>query len=303
MKKKLLILGGTGFLGFNILKYAIKKNFSIVSVSKTKKPNIGIKDKKNVIFLNLDITYKKNLLKLFNKYEFDYIINASGYVNHSKDKKIIKEHFILIKNLINVLKNKKIKSLIQLSSGLEYGNYPPPHFENGVCKPRSLYAKSKNNSTKLLMNAFKKNGFPMNVLRLYQVYGPYQEDNRIIPFIINSSLQNNSFPCSEGKQKRDFLYIDDLINFIDLIFKNKIKGEIFNVGFGRSSSLKKVISLVVKYLKKGKPKFGEIKLRKDELMDYYPNISKAKKLLNWHPKFSLIEGMIKTIKFYKKKSK
>ena len=61
MKKKLLILGGTGFLGFNILKYAIKKNFSIVSVSKTKKPNIGIKDKKNVIFLNLDITYLINM--------------------------------------------------------------------------------------------------------------------------------------------------------------------------------------------------------------------------------------------------
>ena len=303
MKKKLLILGGTGFVGLNILKYAIKKNFSIVSVSKTKKPNINIKLKKNIVFLNLDITYKKNLIKLFSKYEFDYIINASGYVNHSKNKKIIKEHYILIKNLINVLKNKKIKSLIQLSSGLEYGNYPPPHFENAACKPRSLYAKSKNNSTKLLMNTFKQNGLPVNVLRLYQVYGPHQENNRIIPFIINASIQNMSFPCSEGKQKRDFLYIDDLINFIDLIFKNKIKGEVFNVGFGRSYSLKKIINLVVKYLKKGDPKFGEIKLRKDELMDSYPDISKAKKLLNWYPKFSLIEGMIKTIKFYKRNSK
>ncbi len=303
MKKKILILGGTGFVGSNILKYAIKKNFSLVSVSKSRKSNIKIKFKKNVVFLNLDLTYKKNLIKLFDKYQFDYIINASGYVDHSKNKKIIKEHYILIKNLVDVLKNKKIKSFIQLSSGLEYGNYPPPHFENIVCKPRSLYAKSKNNSTKLLINAFRHNRLPVNVLRLYQVYGPHQENNRIIPFIINASIQNKSFPCSEGKQKRDFLYIDDLINLIDLIFKSNIKGEVFNVGFGRSYSLKKVINLVVKYLKKGEPKFGKIKLRKDEIMDSYPNINKAKKLLNWHPKFSLIGGMIKTIKFYKKKSK
>ena len=64
-----------------------------------------------------------------------------------------------------------------------------------------------------------------------------------------------------------------------LYLKSNIKGEVFNVGFGRSYSLKKVINLVVKYLKKGEPKFGKIKLRKDEIMDSYPNINKAKKTI------------------------
>ena len=189
-----------------------------------------------------------------------------------------------------------------MSSGLEYGNYPPPHFENIVCKPRSLYAKSKNNSTKLLINAFRHNRLPVNVLRLYQVYGPHQENNRIILFIINASIQNKSFPCSEGKQKRDFLYIDDLINLIDLIFKNNIRSS-FQCWIWTFIQFKKSYKFSCKIFKKGEPKFGEIKLRKDEIMDSYPNINKAKKLLNWHPKFSLIEGMIKTIKFYKKNSK
>ena len=154
-----------------------------------------------------------------------------------------------------------------------------------------------------LINLFKKEGFPVTILRLYLVYGPYQDINRFIPIIVNGCLKNKSFHTSDGKQERDFLYIKDLINLIFKVLKNKnTRGEIFNIGSGKPRSLKKIINQINNYIKKGKPIYGKIKLRKDEILKLYPNITKIKKFTNWRPSINFKIGLNKTIKFYKSKS-
>ena len=143
--------------------------------------------------------------------------------------------------------------------------------------------------------------FPAVVLRFYQIYGPYQDNNRFMSFIINSCLNNRKFPCSEGKQFRDFLYVDDAVNAIDKCLENKnAYGKIFNIGLGKAIQLKKLINKIKSIIKKGKPDFDKIKMRKDEPMIIVPNINKAKMKLRWSPKMSLQKGMIKTINFYKR---
>ena len=152
-----------------------------------------------------------------------------------------------------------------------------------------------------LINLFKKDGFPVTILRLYLVYGPYQDINRFIPIIINGCLKNNNFNTSDGKQERDFLYIKDLINLIFKVLKNKnTRGEIFNVGSGKPRSLKKIINQIKNYIKKGKPNYGKIKLRKDEILKIYPSIKKAKKIVKWTPKISFNKGIKSTINSYEK---
>ena len=139
------------------------------------------------------------------------MVNLAGTVDHKKESKIKKNHFLIVKNLFNYFNKKKIKSFIQIGSSSEYGNFKPPHSENLVCKPHGDYGKFKLKSTKFLI---QKKNFPVIVLRFYQVYGPYQDSNRFISQLIISSLKKKEFKTSYGVQCRDFLYIDDAISAI-----------------------------------------------------------------------------------------
>ena len=163
----------------------------------------------------------------------------------------------------------------------------------------SSYSNSKLKTTKYLFKKFKKDKFPFLVIRPYLVYGPGQDFNRIIPIIIRAALNDQEFECTDGKQKRDFLYIDDLVNGIIKSLKIKNKAEIINIGYGKPYSIKYVINKIITFIGKGKPLYGLKKLRHDENLISYPKIDKAKKILNWRPKIEFKKGIMNTIKYYK----
>ena len=297
MKKKILIAGGTGFIGFHTAKKLIDLGYNVTSLS-SKKPNKKRFIKK-VNYVICDLTSKKQLNKINNN--FNIIINLSGYVNHTEKKKTYGTHYNGCQILANLFLNNKIKCFIQLGSSMEYGNILPPHSEVNICKPKTAYARAKYKSTKYLEHLNKKYKFPVVVLRLYQAYGPKQEINRLVPAVINSCLKNEIFDCTNGKQIRDFLYIDDLVNLIIKITKKKnINYKIFNVGSGKPIQVRFLINLINKLINKGKPNFGKLKMRKEEPLNLFPNINKIKKYFDWTPKTSILNGIKKTISSYEK---
>ena len=303
MKKKLLVIGGTGFLGSHVCREAIKKNYRVISVS-TKKTKFNLI--KKVKYIKCDISKSTTIKRKLN-FEVDYIINFGGYVDHSDKNKTYQSHFKGCKNLIDFYQKKKIKKFIQIGSSLEYGKTKSPHKEKTMTKKvillKSIYAKSKLLSTNYCMNAFKKFFFPVIVLRPYLVYGPGQKIDRLIPFIISKSLTNKTFPCSSGVQLRNFLFVEDFVKAIfKTLTKKNVNGEIINIGSNNNLKVKKVILMIKNYLNSGKPMFGKIKLRKDESIKYYPSIKKAKNLINWKPLIQFEKGLIQTIKYYKEKS-
>ncbi len=134
------------------------------------------------------------------------------------------------------------------------------------------------------------------------MYGPLQKLDRLIPFTIDNCIKNKTFNCSEGEQYRDFLFIDDLIYLFELIIgSSKVKNGVYNVGFGIPIKVKSVIALINKIIKKGKPNYGAIKMRPDEIEILFPNINKVVKAFKWKPKTTLLNGLKKTIKYYEKK--
>jgi len=303
LKKKLLVIGGTGFLGSHVCREAIKKNYRVISVS-TKKTKFNLI--KKVKYIKCDISNSATIKRKLN-FEVDYIINFGGYVDHSDKNKTYQSHFKGCKNLIDFYQKKKIKKFIQIGSSLEYGKTKSPHKEKTMTKKvillKSIYAKSKLLSTNYCMNAFKKFFFPVIVLRPYLVYGPGQKIDRLIPFIISKSLTNKTFPCSSGVQLRNFLFVEDFVKAIfKTLTKKNVNGEIINIGSNNNLKVKKVILMIKNYLNSGKPMFGKIKLRKDESIKYYPSIKKAKNLINWKPLIQFEKGLIQTIKYYKEKS-
>lgn len=298
-KKKILIIGGTGFIGYHLAKKCISKNFIVTSLS-TRKPK-KIRKLKKIEYLFCDISKKKFLMKVV-KNEYDYVVNLGGHVDHRNKLKTYQSHFLGLKNLVDIFVKKKIKSFIQIGSGGEYGKLKSPHSENQRGKPNSIYYKSKLRASKLVSQMYKKNKFPGIVLRLYQVYGPNQDLNRVIPIVVKNCLDDKKFDCSDGKQFRDFTYVEDVVDAILLsLNKKKAHGKIFNIGSSKIIKIRDLIHKINTIIGFGKPFYGKIKLRDDENIIFYPSIKKANKILKWKPKISFNTGLKKTINEIKKR--
>ena len=298
--KKILIVGGTGFLGFHLIKRCLNLKMIITSISR-RKPDKFFRLGK-VEYKTCSITNLQKLKKLINS-DYDFIVNLGGNIDHANNNKTYRSHYLSVKNLYDVFKNKKIKRFIQIGSSSEYGKIFGAVKENNICKPKMIYGRSKLMATNFLLKKNKLERFPLTILRFFQIYGPFQKKNRLIPFVISSSIKNKKFNCSEGSQLRDFLYVDDAVESIIKSFKRKeSKGKIINIGNGTPVEVKKVILMINALIKKGKPKFGKLSLRIDESKNIYPDLRVAKKILGWKNKTSLKKGLIKTIQFYKKNS-
>lgn len=295
-KKTILITGGTGFIGYHLAKQCLKFGWQVTSIS-TKAPK-KIRYLNKVNYLYCDITNKKFLKKKINK-KYDYIVNLGGHVDHKDEIRTFKSHFYGLRNIANIFLEKKPKAFVQVGSCAEYGGSKSPQKESQNCKTKSKYGLAKLNSTRYLINLFKKKKFPSVVIRLYQAYGPRQDFNRLIPIVIKACRRNEKFNCSDGNQLRDFTYIDDIIDaIIKSLKKKKAQGNIINIGSGRPKKIKNIISFLKKINKGGHPQYGKIKLRKDETLVIYPSIKKARQLIGWKPKTSFQTGIRKTINFY-----
>lgn len=293
MKKKILVTGGGGFLGSNLVKSLDLKKYNITVLLKSKKTKITKLKKIKYIFCNIK---KKNNLKKVDK-KFDFIINFSGNIDHKNKTETMGVHYYGLRNLLSHIDKEHLSLFVQIGSSLEYGKNISPQKEKKNCKPISYYGKAKYLASNYVLKNIKKSV----ILRLYQVYGPGQKRDRLIPFVIDNCLKNKCFDCSEGSQLRDFLYVQDFVNLIKKILKRKkIQSKIYNVGLGKPTKVKYVINLILKKIKKGKPVFGNIKMRKDEVKNLFPSIQKVKKDFKWKPIIGINKGIEKTINFYAK---
>ena len=294
-----MIVGGTGFIGYHLAKKSLKKGWEVTSISSN--PPKRIRYLPKVKYIICDITKKKSLKKNVPNF-FKYIVNLGGYVDHTNKKKTYQSHYIGCKNLAEIFLKKMPIAFVQMGSSIEYGEQKSPQRENAKCDSKSIksiYGKAKLLSSMHLIDLFKKKKFPSTVLRLYLAYGPRQDKNRFIPIIIDGCIKNKKFPCSEGNQLRDFIHVEDVVDAILKSLKSKsARGQIINIGSGKPRKIKNIIQSIKKISKGGYPKFGKIKLRKDEISKLYPNINKAKNKINWRPKISFKEGLESTIKYY-----
>ena len=155
-KNNILIVGGTGFIGYHLAKKFLKKSWQVTSIS-LKKPN-KLRYLSKVKYVICDIRNKKSLEKKI-KGTFTYVVNLGGYVDHSKKKKTFDSHYLGCKNLAQIFLTKKIKSFVQMGSSVEYGNLKSPQKENGRCNPKSVYGKAKLLASNYLLNLYKKKKF------------------------------------------------------------------------------------------------------------------------------------------------
>lgn len=293
MSKSLLVLGGTGFIGKHVTIRALKEGYKTFVLCR----KYPLNDKKieGIKYLEIDLTKAKDIEKIRN-YCFNFVINLSGDINHSDlsngGNDVIKVHLHGLIELISNLSKDSLESFLQIGSSDEYGNINAPQCENHLEKPFSPYSYAKFAASHFIKFLYRAENFPGKVLRPFLIYGPGQEQDRLIPYVIKNALNDYSFKVSSGEQLRDFLYINDAV---DVIFKaltnHDINGEIINIGSGEPVRVKDAVQKIIKIIGSGKPLYGSQSIRQGTAVNLYPNIEKSRNLLKWEPKFSLDDGL------------
>lgn len=304
MPDNLLVIGGTGFIGRSLSLEALRVGYKVVVLS-LNTPSLE-KIIKNIEYLQVDIVCLDELKEKLANYDFDYIVNLSGYVDHSNfsdgGKRALDVHFGGVQNILQSVNLKSLKRFVQIGSSDEYGGTLAPQYEYMRESPISPYSLGKTASTQLLQMLYRAEGIPTVILRLFLVYGPGQENNRFIPQVINGCLSSANFPTSSGNQLRDFCYVDDITNGILMALKNdKVNGKVINLASGKPVRIREVVELVQNKIGYGKADFGKIPYRTGENMELYADISKANEILKWEPFTSIEEGIKRTIEYYQRK--
>ena len=298
MKGNLLIVGGSGFIGRNLSIKSLSQGFNTTVISLTK---IDFDNEiPTVNYIQVDISSVNKLRAQLSKKIFHYVINLSGYIDHSTflngGIKVMSTHFGGVQNLLEVLDWSQLRRFVQIGSSDEYGSVPAPQNENIRESPISPYSLAKVSSTNLLQMLYRTEKLPIVVLRLFLVYGEGQKNNRFVPQIIKGCLLDEFFPTSKGEQLRDLCHVDDITDGILSVLENdKVNGEIINLASGVPVSIREVIETIQQYVGSGRPGYGKVAYRNGENMQLFADISKAKRILNWSPKIPLLEGIKKTI--------
>ena len=275
--KKILITGSEGFVGKNLIRYLKNYSFQIIET----------KDKSFDLKLNESW---KQIEKC------DYLIHLAGksFVPKSWEEpaRFIENNILLITNALEYCRVNKTK-LIFLSSYL-YGNCKKmPIKENAPIEATNPYALSKLLSEKLCY--FYKNNFQVNniILRVFNLYGPGQPKEYLLSKITNQVRYENLIKVDDLSPKRDYVYIDDLCSAIVKAINYKGKEHIFNIGSGKSYSVKEVIDFIQNIYGTSFNIKEKKLIRKNEILNTIADINLAKKELEWFPIYELKEGLKK----------
>ena len=308
IKRKILITGGTGFIGSHLVNYLIKKGYEkklivIDNLSNSRKKNIP----KNIKFIKIDCSNSKSLKKI-NKYKFETIFHiaasSSGENSFYETEEDMMNNLMATLNLLKIAKKQKTKKFIFTSTMSVYGDPKKlPVDENTIKAPKSFYAIHKSASEEYI-KIFSSYGISSFILRLFNVYGPGQNlDNDkqgMLKIYLTQMIKDKKLIIKGSlKRFRDFVYVDDVIRALFNCMKKNSKFLILNIGSGKKITVQQLVSLSNKNLKSNiKPKV--LKSTPGDQFGIYGNIKKANKKINWKPKIDINIGIKKFINYIKK---
>jgi len=286
---KIAITGASGFIGANLVRYFSKKH-EVFALSR----NLDSWRLNGYNIIHFDIKNREEVKKQIRKIKPDIIIHCAvygGYHFETSTKEIIETNIIGTINLIDACKQ-NTAILINTGSSAEYGIKYKPMKESDIIEPNTDYAMSK----AIITNLLKQTEIKSITLRLFSVYGYYEEKHRLIPYVLYSSIKNEIAYLSNKNNVRDFVFIEDINKAYEFAIKKIYKinsGETFNIGTGVQS---KVID-VVKLAKARVIWSKDIRPEEPENRVWKADITKAKKELGWIPYYDLEKGLEKTKKW------
>lgn len=305
--KRLLVTGGCGFIGSNFVHHVTGKyqDYEIVILDKLtyagRKENIKpVIDK--IEFLQGDICNKEDVEKAVNG--CDAIVNFAAETH--VDRSIISsEQFVLtevlgVSRLLDAAKKFNVEKFIQISTDEVYGSIESGSFkETDPLNPRNPYAACKAGAELLVKSYYDTFNLPAIITRTTNNYGPYQHPEKLIPKIIINAILNKGIPLfGDGKQVRDWIFVLDNCEAIDLVLHNGKPGEIYNIRGNNERTNLEVAKAILKKLEKPENLIKFVQDRPGHDRRYSLDDTKIKKEIGWKPRTSFEDGIDRTVEWY-----
>ena len=310
----ILVTGGAGFIGSNFIYYELEKHPDrrIVCLDAlTYAGNLETLERamqnKNFRFVKGDITDRKAVNALFEEETFDAAVNfaAESHVDRSIEEPevFLKTNILGTQVLLDACKKGGIR-FHQVSTDEVYGDLPldrPDLFftEETPIHTSSPYSASKASADLLVMAYHRTYGAKVTISRCSNNYGPYHFPEKLIPLMIANALEEKELPVyGEGKNVRDWLYVEDHCKAIDMILENGKIGEVYNIGGHNERTNLEVVKTVLKILGKSESLIKFVKDRPGHDMRYAIDPTKIKNELGWYPETKFEDGIKKTVDWY-----
>jgi len=316
-KTNIIVTGGLGFIGSNLIDLLIKKNFNVLNLDKISYSSnfYNVKDFKNnrnYKFIKCNISNTKKITKILKKEKPSALFNlaAETHVDRSIDTPypFIRNNIVGVFNLLEAVKsyhkiNKKFK-FIHISTDEVYGDILKGRTnESYPYKPSSPYAASKASSDHLVYSYFHTYKLPVIITNCSNNYGPNQHPEKLIPKIIYNIMKGLDLPIyGDGQNSREWIYVKDHCNALLEVFKKGKIGEFYNIGSNENINNLKICSKILEIFKKknfkSKSKITFIKDRPGHDRRYALDSNKIIKQLKWTKKTNISDGLYKTVMWY-----
>ncbi len=310
---KIVVTGGAGFIGSNFIRYMLSQhpNDEFINVDKlTYAGNSGnlseVRTNPKYRFVKADIRDRAALEPLF-KEGVDAVVNfaAESHV----DRSILQPELFVLTNvagtqtLLDLSRQYGVGKFVQVSTDEVYGTLGATGLftEESPLQPNSPYSASKAGADLMVRAYYETFGLPINITRCSNNYGPYQYPEKLIPLIIYNALHNKPLPVyGDGLNVRDWLYVEDHCRAVDLVLRQGVDGEIYNIGGHNERNNLQVIRTILSELNKPKTLIQHIKDRPGHDRRYAINADKIRKELGWAPQYHYESGIRETIRWYQK---
>src|SRR3989344_1653135 len=305
--KNILITGGAGFIGSHLVKRLVKKDVKLNLIIKATTKTSRLTDVfSSINFYEADLTDENKIKLLINKIQPDIIFHLAArginFENSSVNQMLetnIKGTHILMRSL----QGSNCKKFINTGSCFEYdGNSNKPYDEEMQSCPSNYYGLTKQTANRLVKMNAENLKITAITIRPFGLYGEDENTTRLIPTIILKALDDKPINLTPGKQIRDYIYIEDLIDAYIQAAEWTAPNlyEEFNIGSGIGISIKKLAEMIINQLNKKYSllKIGALPYREKEMMSLVADTTKTHRLLSWKPITSLEQGLKQLINWY-----
>lgn len=319
MGLKALVTGGTGFIGSNLIKDLITREWEVYALVRNNS-TLGYKrlnEIKNINYVyaedlfNYDYDKSVKILKgnIRGKIilpQFDVCFHIASYgVDYRQQNinEIIDGNIKFTIDVLNFCKENRTKKVVNTGSCFEYGiNEKEKLTEEHNVRPQSLYGAAKASAVMIANTYAKKYNIPLVTLRPFGIFGENEGIHKLVPQIMKAIILNERLKMTFGEQIRDYLYIEDLVNAYIAIGSHSVPlYEVYNVCSSSEMSIKELVVKTVDIAKSDLElfEFGAVPYRKDEVMYFVGENWKMREYTGWKPQYSLVEGLQRTYEWYK----